>query len=117
MHELSLLQGVVTAVESALSAQAQGARKVKSVELRVGSMSGAVPEALEGAWPLAIAGTALEGASLDIDYRQAAIWCENCQQEREIDEFFALVCPVCGTPTGNLIRGREFEVASAEIDD
>jgi hypothetical protein len=33
-----------------------------------------------------------------------------------IDEFYALTCPVCGTPTGNLVSGREFEVSYADLD-
>lgn len=30
------------------------------------------------------------------------------------DEFFALLCPECGMPTGNLAHGREFEISWVE---
>lgn len=114
MHELGLLHSVVQAVERA--AAKAGATSVQAVGLRVGSQSGAEPLALQGAWPLAIAGTPLDGARLELEVVQAAILCPQCDQEREIDEFYALTCPVCGTPSGNLVRGREFEVTFADLD-
>ena len=114
MHELGLLRGVVIAVEAAV-AQAD-ATGVEAVCLRVGTLSGADPEALAGAWPLATAGTALAGARLDVEVVQAAVWCPQCACEQPIDEFYALVCPACGTPAGNVVHGREFEVAFADLD-
>ena len=113
MHELSLLQGVVTAVEKA--AVDSGATGVERVGLRVGTMSGAVPEALDSALPLAAVGTLAEGALLELEVLIAAVWCPTCEAEQEIDEFYALTCPQCGTPTGDLVRGREFEVVFADV--
>lgn len=113
MHELGLLRSVVTAVERA--AVTAGAVTVDAVGLRVGSLCGAVPEALVGAWPIATADTVLTGALLEIETVTAAIWCPGCAAEQPVDEFYALVCPVCGTPSGNLVRGREFAVAFADL--
>ena len=113
MHELGLLKGVVSAVERA--AEKAGATGVRTVGLRVGSRSGAVPEALYGAWPIATSGTTVDGAELEIDEVQAAVWCQTCDKAQPIDEFFALTCPVCGTPTANLVAGREFEVTHADL--
>jgi hydrogenase nickel incorporation protein HypA/HybF len=109
VHELGLLRGVVDAVV-AVTAE----KPVSAVGVKVGSLSGAVPEALEGAWPIAVAGTPLAGAKLELELIPAAIWCPGCQAEQPIDEFYALTCPVCGTPSGQLVRGREFAVAWAE---
>ena len=113
MHELGMLQPAVAAVEAA-AVEARAAM-VEAVGLRVGTRSGLVPEALEGAWPIATAGTRLEGARLDLEIVQAAIWCPTCDAEQPIDEFYALLCPVCGAPSGNLVKGREFEVTYADI--
>ena len=113
MHEVGLLRGVVRAVEDA--ARSAGAPRVEAVGLRVGSLSGAVPEALAGAWPLAAAGTLCAGAALVVETIPAAVWCPACQAEQAIDEFFALTCPVCGTPTGHVVRGKEFEIAYADL--
>ena len=113
MHELGLLQGVVAAVET--QAQSLGATRVSSVTLRVGTRSGAVPEALMGAWGVAIGHTILADAELKLEVVEAAVWCPACQAEQIIDEFYAWTCPVCSTPTAALVRGREFEVTSAEV--
>lgn len=113
MHELGLLTGVVKAVsKAAADAHAVG---VATVALRVGVQSGAVEEALQGSWPLATQGTIVDGASLDVETVEAAVWCPACAAEQPIDEFFALACPLCGTPTANLVRGREFEVRYVDL--
>lgn len=115
MHELGLLGAVVDAVGDAVAKHPTACR-ASAVGLRVGSLSGAEPEALVGAWPIATFGTVLEGARLDVEAVQAVVWCPACEAEQPIDEFFALLCPACGTPTGNLVRGREFEVAWADLE-
>ena len=114
MHELGLLQTVVAAVEK--QAVASGASHVEAVGLTVGSRTGADPEALVGAWPVATSGTILSGSTLVLDYREAAVWCPTCGKAQPIDEFFAFTCPECGTPTGKLVSGDEFEVTYADID-
>ncbi len=113
MHELGLLGGVVAAVTR--TAERAGATGVEAVCLRVGSLSGALPEALRGAWPMASAGTLCEAATLELELVDAAVWCPTCQRDQPVDEFFALVCPVCGTPTAHLTHGREFQVAWADL--
>jgi len=113
VHELGLLTGVVAAVTDA--AGRAGARRVEAVGLRVGTMSGADPEALAGAWPMATAGTVAEGAQLVLDVVEATAWCPACRADQPIDEFFAFACPVCGTPTA-AVSGREFEVTYADLD-
>jgi hydrogenase nickel incorporation protein HypA/HybF len=58
----------------------------------------------------------LQGARLELEIVAAAVWCPGCAAEQAIDEFYALTCPVCGTPAGELVRGREFEVTFADLD-
>lgn len=113
MHELGLLHSVVVAVEQARATA--GATGVEAVGLRVGSLSGAVPDALRGAWPIAIVGTALAGARLELEVIAATVWCPSCAEEQPVDEFYALTCPACGTPTGALVHGREFAVSYADL--
>jgi hydrogenase nickel incorporation protein HypA/HybF len=58
----------------------------------------------------------VDGARLELEIVPAAIHCGACDCDQPIDEFYALTCPVCGTPCGNLVQGREFEVTFAELD-
>lgn len=110
-----MLRSVVSAVERA--AMTAGATTVEAVGLRVGTLSGVVPEALRGSWPIAVADTMLAGARLEIETVQAAIWCPGCAAQQPVDEFYALICPACGTPSGNLVSGREFAVTFADLAD
>ena len=98
------------------AAASSGATRVEAVGLRVGTLSGAEPVALTGAWPIASTGTVAQGAELVIEVVAAAVFCPACDKARPIDEFFDLTCPVCGTPTANLVAGREFEVTYADMD-
>lgn len=114
MHEMGLLAPVVQAASDACVAA--GARSVTEVKLRVGARNSEGPGSLEQAWPMAVAGSAVEGARLVVEEVPAAVWCPGCRAEREIDAFYALRCPRCATPTGELVHGREFEVAYVELD-
>ena len=63
MHELSIMQGVVSIVER--EAARCGSVKVLSIRLRVGQLSGIVPGCLREFFPIAAARTAAEGAPLE----------------------------------------------------
>ncbi|CAN5478126.1 hydrogenase maturation nickel metallochaperone HypA [soil metagenome] len=115
MHELALLTSVVRAVERATVEAGGPAPSV--VALRVGSLSGADPEALGWAWPLALAGSPVAGARLVLEPVPAAVWCPGCDREVEIDEYYALRCPECDRPTADLVRGRELEIAYVEVEE
>ncbi|MCI5825803.1 MAG: hydrogenase maturation nickel metallochaperone HypA [Arcanobacterium sp.] len=116
MHELSLLASVVEVVSQA--ARQAHATRVRSVALDVGTLSGAIPEALYGAWPIAIAEEPLlADAELEIHEIAATVHCPHCAADVQIDEFYALTCPQCGTPTAALTHGREFAVAWVRWDE
>ena len=110
VHELGLLSGVVDVV-----VQVADQRTIRRVALRVGTRSRVVPEALHAA-PIASLGTACADAELTVEHIEATVWCPTCAAEQPIDEFFALTCPVCDTPTADLRHGREFEVAYIDVE-
>lgn len=91
-------------------------RTVSAVGVEVGARSGVVTPALETAWPVAIAHTPLDGAALEITEVPAAVWCPSCTAEVPIDEFFALTCPRCGTPTADVRRGQKFQVTWVDVE-
>lgn len=114
MHELALLSSVVRAVEQARVDA--GATAVRVVALQVGALSGALPEALRDAWPMATAGTVVAGAELRLQPVAATVWCPGCRRDVEIDAFFALRCPVCDTPAATLTAGRELEIDWVDLE-
>ena len=105
-------EAVRMAVETA---RASGARRIRLLRLRVGALSGAVPEALRFAFDVVCRDTMAEGASLEIEAVPAACWCPGCGAEFEYVDFLS-ECPRCHQPSGELRRGRELDIASMEID-
>jgi hydrogenase nickel incorporation protein HypA/HybF len=112
VHELSVALAVVESV-SGHEALAGGGR-IAAVAVRVGVLSGVEPAALRFAWGPATAGTVAAGSRLDVEEVGLWTWCPGCSAERAV-EFPRLVCPVCGAPTPEVVRGRELEVLSMEI--
>ena len=113
MHELSIMQSALSlALDQARQA---GAGRVHTIRLRIGALSGVVPDALEFAFEALTPGTMAEGAELAIEHVPARFWCATCTREFQSDDMFA-ECPDCHSLSGELRAGREMEVASLEID-
>ena len=115
MHELSVAQQLVELVELQLADS--GSIEVNSVQLRIGPLSGVVPQALRFAYDAATAGTRLAGSALQIEEVEAAIFCHSCGQERTLPSIQRMRCPVCDAPAADVVRGRELEVVSVEVID
>lgn len=113
MHELSIMDSALTmALEQA---QKAGAKRVHVLRLRIGALSGVVPDALQFAFEALAQGTAAEGGELAIEEIPARFWCAQCAREFSSDDMFA-ECPDCHQFSGDLRAGREMEVASLEIE-
>lgn len=114
MHELSIARSIVETVEEH---PAGTGTRVSGVTVRLGALSGVDPRALEFAFGPATAGTSLAGARLVIEEVGAAVFCPRCRRERELPGIQRLRCPVCRTPTPQIVRGRELEILSLELEE
>ncbi len=113
MHEVSIMaEAARMAVEAA---QAAGARRITGLRLRVGTLSGAVPDAMRFAWDVVSRDTLAAGARLDIESVPGLGWCAECLVEFECADFFN-ECPRCHNVSSELRRGRELEIASVEMN-
>lgn len=112
MHEVSIMAEAVRL--AAESAQAAGASRITGLRLRVGTLSGAVPEAMHFSWDVVRRDTIASDAWLEIETVPAAGWCRKCGAEFECNSFFN-ECPRCHEPSDELRRGRELEIASIEL--
>lgn len=114
MHELSVAHSLVRTVEQALEGH-QGS--LREVRVRVGALSGVVPEALVFAFDVTTAGTPLAGAVLVVELVPVTVYCPDCRATCEVAGVLMLACPHCGRPTGDVRTGRELAVASLLLDD
>jgi len=110
VHELSIACAVVD-----LAARAAGDASVDEVRVRVGALSGVVPDALVFAFDVAAAGTVCEGGRLLVEAVPVAVRCGGCGRESDLAEPLRFRCPACGVPTPDVVRGRELEVVSITL--
>jgi hydrogenase nickel incorporation protein HypA/HybF len=115
MHELSIAMSLVDLACEEASRMPAG--KVAALRIRVGALSGVVKDALLFSFDAAAAGTAIEGARLEIEESPAAVWCARCGAERELTSVLRRRCPVCDAPAPDLVRGEELALVSMEIAD
>lgn len=108
MHELAITQGVVDAVT-----ERTGTAPVTIVRVRVGRLSGVVPDAMRFCFELVTAGTPLERAMLEIEQPEGRGHCRACDAE------FVLADPIllcdCGSADVEVLAGRELAVASVVL--
>lgn len=115
MHELSIAMNILdlTSEES----ERRGGVRVEAVYLRLGSLSGVVKEALHSAYDLAREVSPWATTRLVIEDVPVVVYCEICQAEQLLESIQEFCCPQCGTPTANVIRGRELEIFAMEIEE
>jgi hydrogenase nickel incorporation protein HypA/HybF len=114
MHELSVALSILEI--AAEEAERQGGARVAAIHLKLGLLSGIVAEALLSAYELARTGSALENAQLVIEEVPVLVHCPTCLAERAPPSIQEIRCPICGTPTPQVVRGRELEVVALEIE-
>jgi hydrogenase nickel incorporation protein HypA/HybF len=115
MHELSIAYSLVELAGE--TAQAAHARKVSTVHLRLGTLSGVVKDALLFGWDVATENTLLADARLLIEDLPVIVACLQCQAEVVLPGAYPLYCPHCGATDTRLVQGDELELESIEIEE
>ncbi|MCW2759212.1 MAG: hypA [Nocardioidaceae bacterium] len=108
MHELSIAESIVETVLSRTHEQ-----QVRSVRVRIGTLTAVLPDALMFCFDLAASGTPLDGARLEIEQQAARAHCRDCNQVFVVPDMF-LLC-TCGSADLEVLAGRELQVASVEV--
>ena len=113
MHELSLIVSAFDILEE--KAREHGATRVTRVVLKVGVMSGVVPDLLESAFDTYKKGTLAEEARLEIVRVPVKLRCPDCGGEtvREDTDFS---CAVCGSRRVEIVAGRDLFVETIELE-
>jgi hydrogenase nickel incorporation protein HypA/HybF len=113
MHELSIAGNILEIVREHLP---EGRAEVASVKVRIGEMSGVVPDSLAFCFEALTAGTPLQGARLQIQEIPLSGRCRACGYAGRLADG-ALTCSACGSGDLELIAGRELEVVEIELND
>ena len=113
MHELSITQSILDI--SLKAAQAQHARRIRTIRLTIGPFSGVVPECVQMYLDVLAKGTIAEGAKIEAKTLPLRVRCRTCGQESEIDRRH-IACPFCGGLDLQRLSGRELLVDNLEVD-
>ena len=114
MHELSIAQSIVEAVEA--KAAECNATRVKGVRLKIGEANSIVTDSLTFCFEMLTSlEPALAGAQLLIDTVPHRAQCRHCNTEFAIVNFVAQ-CPTCQEWSSEVVSGNELQIVEMEIE-
>jgi hydrogenase nickel incorporation protein HypA/HybF len=113
MHELSIAMSIIDLARE--EAELRGAPGVDVVHLKLGPLSGIVKEALLFSYEIACRQTPLEGSKLLIEEVPIIANCPACHERRHVQSIQSICCAECGTPTPEILEGRELMVTALEL--
>ncbi len=112
MHELSIATSIIDLAQE--EAEKRGAA-VLAIHLKLGPLAGVIKEALLGSYELAAEGTPLAGSRLVINEVPVVVFCGQCGENRTLPSIQRFCCPVCQTPTPDVVQGEELQVTALEL--
>lgn len=112
MHEMSIVEGIRTAIEDA--ARANGFSRVTRVRLEIGRLAGVERAALDFAFDVVLRGSVAEGASLQIIDIPGRAACFDCGKTVEIEHRLD-ICPDCGGTRLLVQGGDEMRIKDLEV--
>jgi hydrogenase nickel incorporation protein HypA/HybF len=114
VHEMAVTQSILDiAIQHAEQA---GASQITQIDLIIGEMTGIVDESVQLYFDFLSRDTIAAGASLVFDRRPATFCCRECHNTYH-PEGIDWRCPACEALTFEVVSGREFQVASIQVDD
>ena len=115
MHELGLVNYVVKQVGKI--AEENKVKKVASVTLEFGEVSGIVTSYLYDYWNWYTKNLPLfDGAKLLCETIPAITWCDNCKTTYPTVQY-GKTCPHCGSGNTWLQQGNEMNIKQIEVED
>lgn len=114
MHELSIANSIVEILQQ--NVPESDLKNVKTVRLKVGAMSGVVPECLDFLFTAAAEQSPLRCTKLAIQRIPFTIECSSCQKISENAKGL-VICPACGSVKTQILSGTELEIVEIELLD
>jgi len=114
MHEMALMGDIIQLIQE--DALKKGINMIERIELVVGEISNAMPDALRMAFFIIKEQRPSlfdDQAELVIVIEEAKAQCVFCEETYKPDRKIA-ICPKCNIPSGKIISGEAFQVLSYE---
>jgi hydrogenase nickel incorporation protein HypA/HybF len=115
MHELAVTEGILKiALETS---QKNGGGRITAIDLVVGELSSIVDDSVQFYFDIQSQGTLAEKALLRFRRDPLSATCLDCHYEFAIQLPLSAVCPNCGGTHLRVHGGREFYIASIEVEN
>lgn len=114
MHELSVTQSILDIVQR--HAEQAGATQILAINLVIGDLTGFVDDSIQFYFDFLSKDTPAQGAQLVFERIAPRAQCHSCGAEYAPPDSRLWTCPECDALGGEVIAGREFSVASIEIE-
>ena len=112
MHELGTIYYVIDTVEKLMVEH--DLKKVGSITLEVGEVSGIAPDYLKDFWLYARAKTEhFKETELKIEILKAITYCQDCKKTYPTMEY-KKICPYCSSGNTFLVTGNEYSIKEIE---
>lgn len=113
MHEQSIVEAIMaTALERA---EKENAKKILSVYLIVGELSGVLEEAVDFYWSFLSRDTIAAGSKLFFMRPPTLVRCRSCGTEYT-PENMKIICPKCKERKVEILSGRELFIENMEVE-
>lgn len=114
MHEYSLVLNLIETVEG--EGIKRNAKKIERILLKVGRFSGVEPLLLSHSFEiLKKENERLKNAILEIEVENPEIKCKNCGKIFESEDF-PFICPECGNPFTEMMKGSDIIIEKIEME-
>ncbi|MEG0778283.1 MAG: hydrogenase maturation nickel metallochaperone HypA [Oscillospiraceae bacterium] len=114
MHELGIMNDVLATALRVV--ETNNGKKVTKITLKVGVLSGILPNYMQSFFDLISKGTAAEGSKLVIENEPAVFQCADCGEQSTFESFGSdFVCLHCGGTSIRLLSGKSFQIVSVAI--
>ncbi len=115
MHEMSIAMGMID--ELTRIAQENNAKKVVTVNLKIGKMSGIVTDSLRFVFDaVKLEYPLLSATEIIVEEVPLIYKCRDCSNLFETDEIYFLSCPDCKSCRLELVSGEELNIENLEIE-
>lgn len=115
MHEVSIAMGMVD--ELTRIARENNAKKITSIKLKIGKLSGIVTDSLVFAFDaIKLENPLISSADIVINEIPLVYNCNDCGAAFETDDIYFPSCKKCGSYNLTLISGEEQHIENVEIE-
>ncbi len=112
MHELGIAQNIVEIAQQAVPKDQTSA--VRSIRIRIGPLSGIVPDSLDFCFEAIVRDTPFQQAKLTIEQLPVTLSCRKCAYRFQTKDL-EFLCRSCGSHDLELVSGKELEIVDIEL--